>query len=174
MEPDCSHLRNCVVCNILSHIIVVVAGVSLYYKDSPGIGNTAAGRTVRLYLCHSQPRIKQLVSQVPVSAADRFSLPRVRFTAGYTFIAYRRHFRSIQVQCVHGTYDTVHHSSDNRISSTQEAPKVISCRVPPVDNHYNIHPGNPLVDSQEHLRLVMDCVSQTGRHTGLAFAAFLC
>ena len=92
---------------------------------------------------------------MPVSAADRFSLPRVRFTAGYTFIAYRRHIRSIQVQCVHGTYDTVHHSSDNRISSTQDAPKDISCRVPPVDNHYNIHLGNPLVDSQEHLRLVI-------------------
>ena len=82
-------------------------------------------------------------------------MPRVRFTTGCTFIAYRRHFRSIQVQCVHGTYDTVHHSSDNRISSTQEAHKVISCRVPPVDNHYNIHPGNHLVDPQEHLRLVI-------------------
>ena len=92
---------------------------------------------------------------MPVSAADRFSLPRVRFTAGYTFIAYRQHIRSIQVQCVHGTYDTVHHSSDNRISSTQEALEVISCRVPPVDNHYNIHLGNPLVAPQEHLRLVI-------------------
>lgn len=30
MVPDRSHLRNCVVGNILSHIIVVVAGVSLY------------------------------------------------------------------------------------------------------------------------------------------------
>ena len=92
---------------------------------------------------------------MPVSAADRFSLPRVRFTAGYTFIAYRRHIRSIQVQCVHGTYDTVHHSSDNRISSTQEAPEVISCCLPQGDNHYNIHLGNPLVDPQEHLRLVI-------------------
>ena len=27
--------------------------------------------------------------------------------------------------------------------------------MPPVDNHYNIHLGNPLVAPQEHLRLVI-------------------
>ena len=55
----------------------------------------------------------------------------------------------------HIRHGTLQVSPDNRISSTQEAPKVISCCLPQGDNHYNIHLGNPLVDPQEHLRLVI-------------------